>query len=246
MKKKIKIFCVNLFERDDKYNYIKNQLDKFSKKIPIEIIRNYKHVKGGRYGCFDSHIKCVKKALEEELDYCICLEDDVFLYDDFILKIKKCIKIIESNKYDIDIIYSHEYATVYLDKKINNEFYRGKFLGTCCILLTKKFMKKIIEKYKYFIDNYHYDYFLSSITSNSYSFINYMVTIKNFTSDNDVWSKNNVLITFSQNLCNFTTSHLYYHNLLIINTSITLIHYNPKLLKKFMKISSDFYEKNLK
>jgi len=57
---KFKIYCINLYEREDRYNIVKEQFNKY--KLDVHFIRNYKHKLGGRYGCFDSHIQCLKDA----------------------------------------------------------------------------------------------------------------------------------------------------------------------------------------
>lgn len=59
---KNKIFCINLFERKDKYNFMKKQFKNLNLKV--KFIINKKHIKGGRFGCFKSHIQCVKKAAD--------------------------------------------------------------------------------------------------------------------------------------------------------------------------------------
>ena len=81
----LKIFCINLIEREDRYNFMKIQFEKIH-NYPIEFVRNNKHIKGGRYGCFESHIQCIKMALKQNLDYCLVLEDDCVLAENFIEK----------------------------------------------------------------------------------------------------------------------------------------------------------------
>lgn len=249
---KYKIFCINLIERDDRYYFMKKQFEKINPLIDnltIEFVRNYKHTKGGRFGCFDSHIQCVKKAWKENLDYCIIMEDDCVITDNFLQSLKESELLISQCKElgkKIDIIYSHDYGCIYCDKKITENIYRGKFLGTACILIMRNFMKKILGEYKKYIEKYHYDFFLTKISTSTFINLDYMINIANFSSDNDPWSKNNFLINYAQQLTQFTTAHTYFHNNCIIYLCKLLIENNQTdLLKNFINQSMSFYSENL-
>ena len=74
---KFKIYCINLYERDDRYKKMKKQFDNLN--MNVQFIRNYKHARGGKYGCFSSHIQAIKDAYSNNLDYCLIIEDDVII-----------------------------------------------------------------------------------------------------------------------------------------------------------------------
>lgn len=244
-----KIFCINLIEREDRYNFMKIQFEKIH-NYPIEFVRNNKHIKGGRYGCFESHIQCIKMALKQNLDYCLVLEDDCVLAENFISTLKECESLFiqcKENGKKLDIIYSHDYGCMYLDKKISDNIYRGKFLGGACICIGKNFMKKILKEYQKYIDTYHYDFFLTKISTCTFINLNYMVNLSNFSSDNDPWSKNNFLINYAQQITEFTTTHTSIHHNSIICICKLLLDYNENyLLKKFIEQTINFYSENLK
>jgi GR25 family glycosyltransferase involved in LPS biosynthesis len=255
---KYKIFCINLIEREDRYNFMQNEFKKIHDLLPentIEFVRNNRHLKGGRYGCFESHIQCVKKALSQNLDYCVILEDDCTIKSNFISSLLECEAFISksirnksnsNSNINIDIIYSHNYGCVYLDRKITNNIYKGKFLGAACIVVARKFMTRIIKKYKAYINTWHYDLFLLQISKNSFTNLNYMIQLANFSSDNDEWSKNNKLINYAQKIGKFTTMHTFIHNCIVIFICKLLIKTkNTYLLNKFICISTNFYVKNL-
>lgn len=188
-----------------------------------------------------------KKSCRFNLDYCLCIEDDFKLSPSFVKIISKCEKIIKQHD-NIDIIYFHNNGIMYLDKKINDDFYRGKSLGACCILITKKFINKINTLYKkYLYDGFHYDYFLSSIALKSYIHIPYAGEVYSFQTDNDNWSKNNILINFAQKLNTYTTLHMVIHHKFIINLCIFLIETKQyKILNYIILLTNKFYSNNLK
>ena len=62
-----KIICINLRNRTDWNESAKNVFNKL--KIPnVEFYFADKSSKGGRYGCFESHINVIKKAYIQDCD----------------------------------------------------------------------------------------------------------------------------------------------------------------------------------
>jgi len=74
---KIPILYINLECRADRHKDIVNELEKYNLKG--ERIEAIKH-ENGYLGCVLSHIKCIDKAIKEDYDEVIILEDDfIFL-----------------------------------------------------------------------------------------------------------------------------------------------------------------------
>lgn len=68
------VYYINLSSRIDRNNHMETQLKNVGwKGNRIEAVE----MKDGRIGCTLSHIKCLKMALEKNLDYIIILEDDI-------------------------------------------------------------------------------------------------------------------------------------------------------------------------
>ena len=68
------VYYINLSSRIDRKNHIKKQLKNLKwKGERIEAVE----VKDGRVGCTLSHIKCLKMAIEKNLEYIVILEDDI-------------------------------------------------------------------------------------------------------------------------------------------------------------------------
>ena len=71
-----KIFCINLKYRKDRYisaNKVFNKLN----IINVEFYITDKSPKGGRYGCFESHINVIKKAYHLGYNNILIFEDDI-------------------------------------------------------------------------------------------------------------------------------------------------------------------------
>lgn len=100
---KIKTFIINMTEDIDRKQYMSKECEKFSNILDIEfidaidgrllentIIEEYydeisafkklgRGLKLGEIGCCLSHIQIYKKIIEEKLEYCLILEDDVII-----------------------------------------------------------------------------------------------------------------------------------------------------------------------
>ena len=70
-----RIVCINLKERKDKYNNVKNVFDKLH--INVEYYFAEKHPTSGRIGCFESHIDVIKQSYNNNDKFTLIFEDDV-------------------------------------------------------------------------------------------------------------------------------------------------------------------------
>jgi hypothetical protein len=197
---KYKFYCINLIEREDRYIFMKDQFTKYG--MDVKFIRNNKHKLGGKRGCFESHIQCIKDAFDNNLDYCLIFEDDSLIYSDYKIGLDIATKYIKKN--DAEIIYLQNRGLVNLTEKIKNNLYYGKSLNASCILITKKFMKVILKTYKKYI-NMHYDSYLCIISKKPIVCLKYIVTSSPFGSDNSPWSSTNLLIKFQQQMTNYSS-----------------------------------------
>jgi GR25 family glycosyltransferase involved in LPS biosynthesis len=71
-----KIICINLKERNDKYNNVKQVFEKLN--IPVEFYFAEKHSISGRIGCFESHINVITDAYNNNMKNILIFEDDIF------------------------------------------------------------------------------------------------------------------------------------------------------------------------
>ncbi len=224
---KYKIYCINLFERPDRYTHMKKQFDKFN--ITVKFIRNHKHKLGGRYGCFESHIQCLQDAFKSNLDFCLVLEDDIELDEDYQKVIDNCIGFIKRYK-KTDIIYANGRFNLFIDVKYSKNIYSGKSVGADAIFITRKFICKILSKYPKYIGHYHYDTFLYLISVNSFISIDYICKPVPSVSDND-W---NNCLNFMKDIQSSTTIHLVFLNFISVNGFRFLILTRNNFLKNII------------
>jgi len=225
---KFKIYCINLYEREDRYNFVKNEFKKYN--LDVHFIRNFKHKLGGRYGCFKSHIQCLKDAKKNNLDTCLIFEDDIKLTSNCNKIIENCLNFIKKQK-NVDIIYAHNVSNLYIEKYYSNNIYYGKSFFTPSIFLTKKSIEKILKKHKKYINkNIHYDAFLYLILQNTFISTDSIIKLMPFGSNNDNWSNNYIIIIF-QKLLSITSVHLRLSNFIVITIFKILIKNNNDKLK---------------
>lgn len=225
---KFKIYCINLFEREDRYLSMKSQFKKYN--LDVCFIRNYKHKLGGRFGCFKSHINCIKNAKKNKLDACLIFEDDVELDFNCDLRIKECLHFINNFNKNIDILFG-DCRYLYFDKKYTNNIYSGKCMGAHCYFLHKKSINKILKNYHKFINlNLHYDHFLFLLFNKSFIFIKPIARLLPYGSDNDLWGSN-IITILSQKLTLNTVVHFKIRNFLVKFLFLSLIKLKLNKLK---------------
>jgi len=77
------IYYINLSSRTDRNIHMKKQLYNLGwKGERVEAIE----LENGRVGCTLSHIKCLKMAIEKQLDYIVILEDDIHFLNPSVFK----------------------------------------------------------------------------------------------------------------------------------------------------------------
>ena len=96
-----KIVCINLKSRPDRYLSASNEF----KKLNINNVEFYfaeKSHKGGKYGCFESHINVIQKCYNEKCNNILIFEDDVRPSNYYNLTLlNESIEFMKNNKWDI-------------------------------------------------------------------------------------------------------------------------------------------------
>jgi GR25 family glycosyltransferase involved in LPS biosynthesis len=82
MKIKIPTYVINLKHRKDRYYHIINEITKLelSQAQIVDAIQHFNPA----MGCFESHLKCIRLAKENELPYVLILEDDAIFTDNVV------------------------------------------------------------------------------------------------------------------------------------------------------------------
>lgn len=151
----IPIYCINLQERPDRKKTAINEFKKINiDKKNVIFLEFHKHKKGGRYGCYDSHVKVWYDFYKNHKDteMCVVFEDDFKVTENSETYVKKAIPFIQENRDEIDILFLHDnfikYNPDYTNRNdINNKhFTNGYGKLTHAYIITRKYIKSIIKK----------------------------------------------------------------------------------------------------
>jgi GR25 family glycosyltransferase involved in LPS biosynthesis len=160
------IVCINLDFRKDRKEEAQNNFTKLN--IPAKFLTVKKHEKGGRYGCFDSHIKVLKYAQQNNYKNILVFEDDFMPtkgYDEKI--IKKAVEFMKNNK-DWDIFYfgysfiNQNGSTIFNASNYSDNIILFKPALTHAFCYSQRGINTILKTYKIFLGNIHYDKFLEN------------------------------------------------------------------------------------
>ncbi len=144
------IGLINLFERNDRLSNVFNEFFKYNISINnIDILRVNKHKLGGVFGCYDSHLKLYKKAIDSGANYALILEDDFVFIDnsekEITKKLNKCINFIKKNQNNWDIIKITNDIFIYIIQKIDDCIYETKQASTQGYFINKHCMLKMLN-----------------------------------------------------------------------------------------------------
>ena len=201
------IFCINLIDRKDRLNRMKNIFNKLDiiDQVNFHIVEKHKY--GSRYGCFNSHLECLEKA---KSDYIIIFEDDCilnsnFIWNDLIETIDKYFKNSSNEYFSFGCI-----PVSILPTNLEDNIIQGKFITTLCYAIKKNTFLRLKNKMLKDIHNIHIDYFYLINIDNQIGFeIPYF--IQNFNDTDNLWIDN---ISYEKLLRNLITN-LYKKNNLI-------------------------------
>jgi GR25 family glycosyltransferase involved in LPS biosynthesis len=148
------IYCINLKERLDRKKHVKKEFKKIDiQPTDVIFLDFYRHKKGGKYGCYDSHMKVWNDFYMNHPDkeMCIIFEDDFELTEDSKLYLKKAFSFTEKNKDKVDILFLHdnfiEYNNNHDKRDISNIYFtRGYGFLAHVYIVTRKYIKSILDK----------------------------------------------------------------------------------------------------
>lgn len=178
-----RVICINLSSRQDKKQSVSKVFK--SLNIPVQFYTAQpQSSKGGRYGCFHSHISVIKKAYDDGLDNILIFEDDVVpspTYNE--ASIRKAISFLKTNKDHVDILQLG-YFPVITESGTITPFINAPFVddertfmkittaGFHAYCLTNRGMHNIVNSdWKAKIEDAHVDIFVASLGLNGYCFV---------------------------------------------------------------------------
>ena len=151
------IYCINLKTREDRYKSSKRIFDKYD--IPVQYFQVDKHPKGGAYGCFDSHIKIIRKAYSEGANQVLIFEDDItptqYLTPNHL---KRAIRFMKSENWNLFYLGALPNIRTYKTySTTHSDIYRLRGICTHAYIVNRQAMKKLINlKYEGTPIDYYY------------------------------------------------------------------------------------------
>ena len=139
------IGCINLVDSEDRTNKSKLEFSKINILEKVHFLNAKKHKLGGKYGCFDSHLKMYRMALDKNVNYALIFEDDFILKNKTINEsINNALKCI--NKYkNFYRICLHNSGTFKYKKTPIKGVYESQFIFMRCYIISKLAMESALK-----------------------------------------------------------------------------------------------------
>lgn len=170
------IVCINIDERKERKQQASELFNQLNIKARFHIVK--RHPKGGVYGCFESHIDCIKDAYRKGIESLLVFEDDIKNSPSYTTKqVQTCVEFLKQRKGKWDIFYLGYFPFDDTKGSLKGLF-KARFetdniisfspLATHAYCVSREGMRKILKNYKGNIGNIHYDVYLSQLNLKSY------------------------------------------------------------------------------
>ena len=216
----IRVFCICLQERQDKYYSSRREFEKVKILDRVEYYRPQRHKKGGRIGCWESHQWCINQSNNQSL---LIFEDDVVFSDDWYKQLYVIENFLKSYKDEWNFFYLGSLVCELLEKNNYQGISRIKCVGLHSYFISKNCIQ-YLKNLDYFNPNLnknlHIDTFYYYNLPNNSFILNEPITYqKNTTSDNELFVKfvNNYLTYYFQN---YRELHFKINNFLYITCQL--------------------------
>jgi GR25 family glycosyltransferase involved in LPS biosynthesis len=232
------IYCINLITRNDRYETM-NQFAS-SEDIKITYFRPERHPKGGRMGCFTSHLKIIKHAYDTSQNMILIFEDDIIKTESYnkinhdeivsLIKNNKNWEILQLGWFDI-------FNSLFNIKKESTNISQFGSRLTSSYIINRKGMKRILDTYKEYIDTYHVDrYYQLIFDKTMYNIIPIIFDQDRKSVRNNIWINKHIddMIVYIDLKLNFVYNlslFKYYNGYIIVYLLILFIIYKLIITK---------------
>jgi len=140
-----KMYCINLLHRDDRYQQVRQELDRLGLVDQVHFHRVEKHPINGCYGCFESHLWCMKDAVEKGYENIIIFEDDLKLVCDeeqFEIN-RQCVdELVAQDQFDwINLGYVH---ALFAEQEFEH-YIKGRFTVATASIWNRRFFSQVAD-----------------------------------------------------------------------------------------------------
>lgn len=185
-------WCISLAHRDDRLNVVKQEFERVGIKN-VNYYRPERDTRGGRYGCWLSHIECYKNILSGDHKYGIIFEDDACFEDNYHTEIERVQLFMQKNT-DWDIIWLGNLVTSYISESSVPNIWKCNSYNTHGYIISEKYMRQLLKTESFNPDKYPNgldDYFHEN-PGNFYCMLDQICYQNNMPSDNQ-WFQYNLL-----------------------------------------------------
>jgi hypothetical protein len=192
----IKVWCISLKNRADRYDVVCNEFKKVGIFELVNFHRPEKDKKGGKQGCFLSHLHCIENSLKEN-KHALIFEDDVKFSKNWKQKLKYIQSFLKNNKIWDIIRLGCALTSIHKSEFNTKHICLAQSYNAHSILYNKHIIKSLIDKDD-FNENIHIDDYLHDNHYNDYVLLDQMCYQRAISSDN-VWYSINIAQTIIQN-----------------------------------------------
>jgi len=140
-----KMYCINLRHREDRHQEAREELETLGILDQVHFHRVERHPINGCYGCFESHLWCMKDAVKNGYENILIFEDDLkLLCDETQFKInQQCVEqIMSENTFDwINLGYVHALFT----EQEFEHYYKGRFTVATASIWSRRFFSQVAD-----------------------------------------------------------------------------------------------------
>lgn len=139
------IYCINLSSRPDRRAIAQKVFDEYH--IPVKMMIVEKHPTSGQQGCFESHLRIIREALEKKYQRILIFEDDIVTTPYLTRgKLREVVRFMKTNQ-QWDLFYLGPMHDIrhYSAKWINHSIYQLRSCGTHAYCLSKRMIEKMAK-----------------------------------------------------------------------------------------------------
>lgn len=144
------VACVNLVERQDRYEMISEEFKRIGISGRVHWHRPQRHPQSGRIGCFESHLAVFQAALDAGAPFAVVCEDDVRFSSHWAAAIERLLALADSGVAWNHASLQNSGGEVRLDQdgdreKLPEGVHRAAFYFTRCYAITREAMQTAVQ-----------------------------------------------------------------------------------------------------
>lgn len=195
------IACINLKSREDRFAAMRKTFARAGILDRVKFFRVEKHAKGGRYGCYESHLKVYKDCLKNGNNkFALVFEDDVAINVENVrtalAAAKRAMRLDPKwTKINLQNTGLFEYV-----KEVDRNIHRSRCVIMCSYIISRRAMERSLDVgiTTLHVDNHQYcDFEYNLKKGGQYLITPHLASTQPFGSDNSEWEDDPFLSIFT-------------------------------------------------